>query len=59
LPVIAASGGPAKPKTRFIAVNDLQKAMLMAHGKRYFHNLGNLARLRALRTPPARKKQRR
>jgi phospholipase C len=59
LPVIAATGGPAKPTTRFIAMNDLQKAMLTAHGKRYFHNLGNLARLRALRTPPARKKQRR
>ena len=59
LPVIAATGGPAKPTTRFIAVNDLQKAMLMAHGKRYLHNVGNLERLKALRTPPPRKKPRR
>jgi phospholipase C len=52
VPVIAQTGAPAKPTTRWIAWNDLQKAMLLAHGKRYSHNLANLVRLKGLRTPP-------
>jgi len=54
LPVIAATGAPAQPTTRWIARNDLQYAMLIGHRKRLFHNLGNLARLKRLRTPPPR-----
>jgi hypothetical protein len=33
-------------------MNDLQVAMLKAHGKRYLHNLANPFKLRMLRTPP-------
>ena len=52
LPVIAQTGAPAHPAKRWIARNDLQAAMLTAHRKRYQHILGNLARLKGLRTPP-------
>jgi hypothetical protein len=58
LPVIGATGVPAKPITRWIAWNDLQDAMLIAHRKRLFHNLGNLTRLKGLRTPPSRTRPR-
>jgi len=59
LPAIAlSSSAPAKPTTRMIARNDLQWAMLSAHGSRYLHNLGNLPRLKGLRTPPAKTKSR-
>jgi len=52
LPVIAQTGAPAHPAKRWIARNDLQAAMLTAHRKRYQHILGNLARLKGLRTSP-------
>jgi phospholipase C len=58
LPLIAATGAPVKPTTRWIARNDLQNAMLIAHRKRLFHNLGNLTRLKGLRTPPQRTRTR-
>jgi hypothetical protein len=58
LPVIGTTGAPAKPTTRWIARNDLQNAMLIAHRKRLFHNLRNLTRLKGLRTPPPRTKTR-
>ena len=58
LPAIARTETPLKPKTQWIARNDLQYAMLIGHRKRLFHNLGNLARLRGLRTPPARTRKR-
>jgi phospholipase C len=58
LPAIARTETPPKPKTQWIARNDLQYAMLIGHRKRLFHNLGNLARLRGLRTPPARTRKR-
>jgi len=53
MPVIAQIGAPAKPTTRWIAWNDLQYAMLVAQKKRLFHNLGNLAKFKGLRTPPS------
>jgi phospholipase C len=53
MPVIAQIGAPAKPTTRWIAWNDLQYAMLVAQRKRLFHNLGNLAKFKGLRTPPS------
>jgi phospholipase C len=49
---IAQTGAPIKPTTRLFAVNDLQWAMLEAHRKRYLHRLGNLARLKAVGSPP-------
>jgi len=52
LPLIAQKGAPAHPTKRWIARNDLQAAMLTAHRKRYQHILGNLARLKGLRTSP-------
>ena len=58
LPVIAQTGAPAQPTTRWIAVNDLQEAMLVAHRKRFAHNLSNLMRLKTLRTPPPSSKTR-
>jgi phospholipase C len=54
LPVIAATGAPARPTRTWIARNDLQYAMLIGHRKHLFHNLGNLVRLKRLRTPPPR-----
>jgi phospholipase C len=58
LPDIAQTGGPAKPTTRLIAWNALQRAMAVAQGKRYLHNLANLPKLRMLRTPPPKTKTR-
>jgi len=58
LPDIAQTGAPAKPTTRWIARNDLQTAILVAHKKRYFHNLENLAKLKRLRTPVPKSKTR-
>ncbi len=52
LPPIALAGAATKPTTRYFAVNDLQEAMLIAHRKRFAHNLGNLMKLKSLRTPP-------
>jgi phospholipase C len=52
LPAISLSSAVAKPATRWIARNDLQYAMLTAQRKRLFHNLGNLAKLKKMRTPP-------
>src|SRR5258708_4566337 len=52
LPAIAQTGAPAKTTTRWFARNDLQYAMLAAQRKRLFHNIGTLAELKALRTPP-------
>jgi phospholipase C len=58
LPVISPAGLPTRPTTRLIAVNDLQRAMLTAQAKRYVHNLGNLVKLKVLRTPPPKTKTR-
>ncbi len=58
LPVIAQTGAPGKPTTRWIARNDLQYAMLNAHRMRFQHNLGNLTKLKALRTPPRKSRAR-
>lgn len=58
VPTIAATGAPAQPMTTWIARNDLQYAMIVGHRKRLFHNLGNLARLKRLRTPPPRTRKR-
>ena len=57
VPVIASTG-PPHPKKTWIARNDLQYAMVIGHRKRIFHNLGNLARFKGLRTPPPRTRKR-
>jgi len=51
VPVIGLSKAGAKPRTRFLAWNDLQKAMLSAHKQRYRHGLGNWARMKRFGTP--------
>jgi phospholipase C len=51
IPVIGLSEAAAKPTTRFLAWNDLQKAMLSAHKQRYTHGLGNWMRLKRFGTP--------
>ena len=58
LPAIALTGAATKPTTRWIARNDLQDAMIVAHRKRLFHNLGNLSKFKSLRKPPARTRTR-
>jgi phospholipase C len=57
-PITLSSSAPAKPTTRLVARNDLQSAMLSAHGRRYLHNLANPLKLRMLRTPPPKPKSR-
>ncbi len=52
LPAVAVADTAAKPTTQWLARNDLQEAMIVAHRKRLFHNLGNLAKFNALRKPP-------
>jgi phospholipase C len=51
LPVISPTEAAGKPTTRFLAVNGLTAAMLMAHRQRYKRGVGNLVRLRAFGTP--------
>ena len=51
IPVIALSEAAAKPTTRLIAWNDLQKTMLSAHRQRYAHGFANWARMRPFGTP--------
>lgn len=58
LPVIAETTAPERPTTQLFALNDLQSAMLMAHGRRYGHYLRNLTRLAPLRRPPPRSRRR-
>jgi phospholipase C len=58
LPIIAQTSAAGKPAAPLIAMNDLQWAMFAAHRKRYVHYLGNLTRLKGLRTPPPRGRRR-
>lgn len=56
LPVITVSEAAAKTTTQFIARNDLQSAMLLAHKQRYAHGFGNLVRLKKFGAPPPKSK---
>ena len=58
LPDIARTGAPGEPTPRWIAWNDSQTAMLVAHRKRYLHYLGSLAKFKMLRTPLPKSKTR-
>lgn len=51
-PNIALSATAPKPITRFIAANDLQEAMLIAHRQRYARGLRNWRRMRRFGIPP-------
>jgi len=57
VPAIATSKAATKPKRRFIARNDLQDAMLIAHRGRYRHGLSNWRRLKPFGTPPHRSRR--
>lgn len=50
-PTIALGEAALKPVMRWIAWNDLDKAMLKAHGRRFTHGMGNLARMRRFGSP--------
>jgi phospholipase C len=57
LPAISPTEAAGKPTTRFLALNDLQDAMFMAHRRRYARGFGNLVRLRPFGTPRPRSKR--
>ena len=52
LPVIALAEAAGRPTTPFLALNDLQEAMLMAHRQRYARGLGNILRMKRFAVPP-------
>jgi phospholipase C len=53
LPGITLNVAATKPKTQFWAHNDLQSAILSAHGQRFRHGLKNWSRMRKFGTPPS------
>ena len=53
LPGITLNVAATKPKTQFWAHNDLQSAILSAHGRRYRHGFRNWSRMKAFGTPPS------
>lgn len=52
LPAISLSAAAAKPKTQFLAYNDLQSAILNAQRQRYKQGFRNLAKMKRFGTPP-------